>query len=122
MHNNTLITNHLKTIDVVEMVEQHKVKITVLKRFSPSEVFETSPATHVGPFGACELFKDGQEFVVDEDAKMPEGFCTSAWHTIYCNVRTLAFGGDLPWYKEKGIAINCCTDGLRPVVFKLERI
>ncbi len=104
------------------MVKRHKVKITVLKRLTPSEVFEKSPVTPSEPIGACELFREGQEFVVNEDGRMPESFCTSAWHTIYCNVRTLAFGGDLPWYKEKGIAINCCTDGLRPVVFKLERI
>jgi uncharacterized repeat protein (TIGR04076 family) len=103
------------------MVELHKVKITVLKRFIPSEVFETSPVTPVEPIEACDLFKENQEFIV-EHGKMPEGFCSSAWHTIYCNVRTLAYGGDLPWYKEKGVAINCCTDGLRPVVFKLERI
>ncbi len=106
---------------MVGMVERHKVKITVMKRFSPSEVFEKSPVTPIEPLRACELFRDGQEFIV-EDGKMPEGFCGSAWHTIYCNVRTLAFGGDLPWYKEKGVAINCCTDGLRPVIFKLERI
>jgi len=104
------------------MVERHKVKITVLKRFNPSEVFEKSPVTPVNPLGACELFKDGQEFLVREDGKMPDGFCTSAWQTIFCNVRTLAFGGDLPWFKEKGVAINCCSDGLRPVVFKLERV
>jgi len=104
------------------MIERHKVKITVLRRFSPSEVFERSPVTSVEPLKACELFRDGQEFVVGTDGKMPEGFCTSAWHTLYCNYRTLAFGGNLPWYKEKGVAINCCWDGLRPVVFKLERI
>jgi len=104
------------------MVERHKVKITVLKRFNPSEVFEKSPVTPVNPLGACELFMDGQEFLVREDGKTPEGFCTSAWQTIFCNVRTLAFGGDLPWFKEKGVAINCCSDGLRPVVFKLERV
>jgi len=108
-------------MDVIGMVKLHKVKITVLKRFSPSEVFEKSPVTPVEPLGACKLFKDGQEFII-EDGQMPEGFCSGAWHTIYCNVRTLAFGGDLPWYKEKGVAINCCTDGLRPVIFKLERI
>jgi len=104
------------------MVERHRVKITVLKRFSPSEVFEKSPATPVRPLGACDLYRDGQEFVVAQDGKMPEGFCTSAWHTIFGNVRTLAFGGDFPWFREKGIAISCCSDGLRPVVFKLERI
>lgn len=103
------------------MVERSKVKITVLKRFSPTEVFEKSPVTPVKPLGACELFRDGQEFFVDEDGKMPEGFCTSAWHTIFSDVRILSFGGNPPWFKEKGVDINCCTDGLRPVVFKLER-
>ena len=103
------------------MVELRKVKITVLKRFNPSEVFETSPVTPVAPLEACELFRDGQEFIV-ENLGMPEDFCTSAWVSIYCNVRILSFGGDLPWFKEKGVSVNCCIDGLRPVIFKLERI
>jgi len=104
------------------MADRQKVRITVLRRFSPKEVFKKNPVTPVEPMEACEILKDGQEFVVGSDGKMPEGFCTSAWQTIYCNVRTLAFGGNLPWFKEKGVAINCCLDGLRPVVFKLERI
>ena len=103
------------------MVEIHKVKITVLKRFSPSEVFEESPVTPLTIFGACEQFAEGQEFIV-EDMKMPEDFCTTAWVSIYSNVRILSFGCDLPWFKEKGVTINSCIDGLRPVVFKLERI
>jgi len=107
---------------VIKVVERHKVKITVLRRFSPSEVFKRSPVTHVGKFEACGIYRDGQEFTVGEDGKMPEGFCTSAWVSIYPNVRLLSFGGNLPWYEEKGVAINCCIDGLRPVVFKLERI
>lgn len=103
------------------MAKLHKVKITVLKRFKPSEVFAKSPATPVAPMGACELLKNNQKFIV-EDLKMPKGFCTSAWVSIYGNVRLLAFDGNLPWFKEKGIAVNCCIDGLRPVIFKLERI
>jgi len=103
------------------MMKLDKVRITVMRRFQPSEVFRTSPVTPVGPFEACDLFRDGQEFIV-ENLKMPEGFCTSAWVSIYSSVRILSFGGDLPWFKEKGVAVNCCIDGLRPVVFKLERI
>ncbi len=106
---------------VVRMVELHKIKITVLKRFHPSEVFGESPATPVKALEACGLFEDDQEFIV-ENLRMPEGFCTSAWVSIYGNIRLLGFGGNLPWFKEKGIAINCCNDGLRPVIFKLERI
>ena len=103
------------------MVKLHRIKITVMKRFSPSEVFGKSPVTPLAPMGACELFKDNQTFIVD-DLKMPENFCTSAWVSIYGNVRLLAFGGNLPWHREEGIAVNCCIDGLRPVIFKLERI
>ncbi len=102
------------------MVELHNVKVTVLKRFHPSEVFEKSPVT-AHTHDACELFKEGQEFIV-ENLRMPESFCTSAWVSIYPNIRLLSFGGDLPWIKEKGVAINCCIDGLRPVIFKLERM
>jgi len=31
-------------------------------------------------------------------------------------------GGDFPWMRQRGTMITCCTDGLRPVVFKLERV
>jgi uncharacterized repeat protein (TIGR04076 family) len=102
------------------MVKLHKVKITVLKRFLPSEVFEKSPVTsHTRE--ACSLFKDGQDFIV-ENLEMPEDFCTSAWVSMYGIIQLLSFGGDLPWIKEKGVAISCCIDGLRPVIFKLERV
>ncbi|UCD97296.1 MAG: TIGR04076 family protein [Candidatus Bathyarchaeota archaeon] len=94
--------------------------MTVLKRFHPSDVLKESPATSHAT-EACGLFSEGQIFLV-ENLKMPDGFCTSAWVSMYANVRLLSFGGDLPWIKEKGVAINCCTDGLRPVIFKLERI
>ena len=107
-------------IQVVEMVAHCKVKITVLRRFKPSEVFKKPPVTH--NLETCVRVYDGQEFIVGEDGKMPEGFCTSAWVSIYPNVRLLRFGGNYPWFKENGVAVNCCMDGLRPVIFKLERM
>jgi uncharacterized repeat protein (TIGR04076 family) len=107
---------------MIPLARRNKVKISVLRRYDPSEVFESLPATPAGPLGICEIFEDGQEFIVDENGEMPEGFCSIAWYSIFLNVRTLAFGGDMPWFKEKGVAINCCIDGLRPVIFKLERI
>jgi uncharacterized repeat protein (TIGR04076 family) len=103
------------------VVKLNKVRITVLRRFKPREVFKKSPVTPVSPMGECDIFKDGQEFILDS-MKMPDGFCNSAWVSIYANVRLLMFGGNLPWFKEKGVAINCCLDGLRPVIFKIERI
>ena len=103
------------------MTKIHDVKITVLKRFKPSDVFKKSPATFLEPTEECTIFNDGQEFIC-ENTRMPNDFCNSAWHSIYPYVRILAFGGDPPWYKEKGIIINSCVDGLRPVIFKLERM
>jgi uncharacterized repeat protein (TIGR04076 family) len=98
------------------------IKITVLRRFKPSEVFKKMPVTPKNEkFDQCTMFKDRQVFVVT-DLRKPEGFCDSAWNAIYSNVRLLQYGGNLPWFKENGVAVNCCIDGLRPVIFKLERM
>ena len=53
---------------------------------------------------------------------MPEGFCGWAWDDIYKVVQALRFHGNFHWFDEPGVSVNCCTDGLRPVVFKIERI
>jgi len=103
------------------MAERYKVKITVLKRLKPEEVFKEYPLKGE-PIDACTVYKDAQEFIVDESGRMPEGFCSWAWDDIYKVVNVPRFGGDFPWFEEKGISINCCTDGLRPVIFKLERV
>ena len=103
------------------MAKRYRVRITVLKRSRPEEVFRESPIKG-GPTRACEVFEDGQEFIVDESGRMPEGFCSWAWDDISKVVNVLRFGGNFPWFEEEGISINCCTDGLRPVIFKIERI
>ncbi|MDP3062147.1 MAG: hypothetical protein Q8O40_02875 [Chloroflexota bacterium] len=38
------------------------------------------------------------------------------------DVAHLALGGDFPWISKKGTMVSACTDGLRPVLFKLERV
>ena len=104
------------------MSDRYKLKITVLKRTDPSELFEKLPVNKKDWMVPCGVYKDGQEIIVGENLRMPEGFCQSAWLAIYPNIRTLGFGGNLPYFDEKGIAITCCTDGMRPVIFKIERI
>ena len=103
-------------------MERSKLKITVLKRQDPKDLFDEYPVKERDWFVPCEIYKDGQEIIVEENLAMPEGFCGSAWQTIYPNVRTLSFGGNLPFFEEKGVAITCCSDGMRPVIFKIERI
>jgi len=99
--------------------EANPIRITVLKRFDPKEVFKDSPvkAKYSGP---CPGFKEGQVF--DVDVSMPNMFCPYAWDAIFPMIVALKFGGNFhKWYEESGVAVACCPDGLRPVIFKLER-
>ena len=64
---------------------------------------------------------EGQEFITDL-VRIPEGFCPGAFADIFRYVSALRSGANYPWMKEKGTVLACCTDGFRPVVFRLERI
>jgi uncharacterized repeat protein (TIGR04076 family) len=97
--------------------QRQKVKITVVRR---AEV-DATPLTLAAPLGPCDIHSVGQEFII-ENGRMPEGFCQSAWITLYPDIETLAWGGNFPWYKEKGTALRCCKDAVRTVTFKLERV
>lgn len=69
----------------------------------------------------CGFFEEGQEFLL-EDPDMPKGFCSWAWADIQRDVFYVMYGSDIPGMRQRGTAIVCCTDGLRPVVFKIERL
>ncbi len=101
-----------------------KVKITVLKRVDPSVIFDGKVPNMPGTdrkYSICTAFEEGQEFIV-ENGEKPEGFCSWAWRDVYKDISVLRFGGDFDPWVEKGVAITCCTDGIRPVSFKMERI
>ncbi len=96
-----------------------KLKITVLKKMFDQQLADA----HCGPGAAvCPRFEEGQEFVV-EGLDQPEGFCGWAWDDIHKVLLTLRSGGDFrPWMRAESNVIACCTDGIRPVVFNIERI
>jgi len=102
-----------------------KMKITVVKGFTAEEVFDGEvpdhfPETFKSP---CQTHPEGQEFVM-ENLNCPEGFCNWAYADIQKDIADLAL--DSPyydkWLKGKRVQYVSCTDGMRPVVFKLERI
>ena len=101
-----------------------RVKITVLKRVDPSVIFDGNvPDRPDGKkYTICTAFEDGQEFIVEKNLRMPEGFCGWAWRDIYKDLSVLAMGGDFDPWVEKGKMITCCTDGIRPVSFTMERL
>lgn len=95
-----------------ETQQQHKCKITVLKRTVNNEwnqEFRNREGTK------CELFKDGQEFVLDSQWSAPEGFCHWAWADMRSMIQLVNEG-------KFETFVSCCTDGFRPVFFKIERI
>ena len=98
------------------------VKITVVKRLDLREIHagtDIGCASSAAP--VCERFEEGQEFVTDLDT-VPEGFCPFAFVDISRYASGLRAGADYPWMHEAGTVLACCTDGFRPVVFRLERI
>jgi uncharacterized repeat protein (TIGR04076 family) len=99
-----------------------KCKITVLKKIFNKELVDeycslNLPATCSG----CRLYALGQEFIVENHNQVPEGFCSWAWGDIQKDVTTVLFDGSFPWINQPGVAIACCSDGLMPVVFKIEK-
>jgi uncharacterized repeat protein (TIGR04076 family) len=100
--------------------EARKVKITVIQRTVNRELVEQYLDVDES-YGACDLFADGQEFVIERPWQMPEGFCAWAWADIRSEIMTIYSGGDLPWIKQRGTAIAGCTDFFRPVLFRIAR-
>ena len=73
--------------------------------------------------GACPALAEGQTFLYEGNAKMPEGFCPWAWIDIFHSCATLhASGFDNQWYARGNLRVQCCSDGVRPVSFLLEVI
>ncbi len=94
-----------------QALKKYGVKITVLKRGFEKEIIDQLKS---GPKSACTRFSDGQEFTVKSQWSMPEKFCEWAW----ADIRTY-----IPMVIGQGNRIAaCCTDGFRPVFFKIERI
>jgi uncharacterized repeat protein (TIGR04076 family) len=100
-----------------------QVKITVLKKTLNPELAEQYCIDSVT---SCPCFEAGQVFTCG--LAKPEGFCDWAWRDIHPMVAVLLTGGNFShgifkgWMKNDGTMIGCCTDGIRPVIFGIERI
>jgi len=104
----------------------YEVKITVLKCLAHPDLVEEYMGNAVKPERLedprCGVFEEGQVFVLPDASVIPDGFCAWAWADIHREILAISSGGNLdPWLKRPGLAIACCTDGFRPVVFKIER-
>ena len=97
-------------------------KVTVIRRSLDKELISEYLDPKYGDTGPCDLFSDGQEFIIDKLWEAPEGFCQSAWADIRHEIMRVATGGDMPGMRQPGVEIASCHDWFRPVIFQIERI
>ena len=95
-----------------------KVRITVKRIACYKDLMEQyeNPIEHT-----CDM-KIGQVFIANGPVR-PEGFCDSAWETIFPFVSALSNGEKNfydGWMKNERSAMISCNDGFRPVSFYLE--
>ena len=95
-----------------------RLRITVLKKmhFPDLQAQYAKPGT----FGVCTAFEEGQIFETEESK--PDGFCSWAWADIQRDVTLVRSGAEMPWIGARKTMVSCCTDGFRPVVFRIERV
>ena len=99
------------------------VKLTILKC-----TFDEELAKEYGVIGltACPVHKPGEVFIC-KGGDRPQGICGGVWDACKQMVFALAVGNDVDfydgtWVREKGVAIQACNDGLRPVIIKVEAL
>lgn len=105
-------TKENEEIGVKNFVEKYYCKITVLKCDFNDDLYNQYPYGVAIPCGRLNV---GQEFISKCRWDPPEGLCVWAWRDLIPVIQSFHEGRDNP-------SISCCTDGLRPVTFKLERI
>lgn len=102
-----------------------KVKITVLRRALFEDLCNEYGAPGFlerGGCSPCGRFEDGQEFLLEHGLDKPDGFCSYAWADIRHELMVVLNGGNRPYIGPEGTAIVCCTDAMKPVIFKIERL
>lgn len=114
------------------MDNERRIKITVLKRAFNEELAQLYG---VEELERCPEFEENEEYILEANQCMncyqtlekPEGFCEDAWQSIQKYVLALVYGSNddkkfqfNDWIKIPGVAICSCSDGIRPVIFKVE--
>ncbi len=98
------------------------VKITVVRKFTTEDVFgpDHGITWNGNPIPACG-HEVGEEFIMDHHLDRPEGLCGRAWQDLYTTLMVYFNGGDYE-FPAPGYTYQPCGDGLKPVVFKIEKM
>jgi len=104
------------------MIKTPKCKITVIKRSVNKDIIDTYLTEDMRNYTPCSKLKEGEEFIVYSEFDMPDNFCHWAWADIRHDILAGANGARYTWYKEEAMTISGCTDWIKPVLFKIEKI
>lgn len=126
---------------------QHKCRVTVIDKKLYPELqaqYCTDPNS-----GVCTCYNVGDEFIFERYGKADDFWhmgigtlvsadsqrestaggsvfphCSEAWDAISRYIYTALQGGSIMrgWMNDERIMIACCSDGTRPVIFKVERL
>lgn len=126
---------------------QHKVKLTVIDKKLYPELQKKYCADPDS--GACPCYNVGDEFIFErygaaddfwhvglntlkQTARTADNIaggpafphCSEAWDAISRYIYTGLQGGSIMrgWMNDERVMIACCSDGTRPVIFKIERM
>jgi uncharacterized repeat protein (TIGR04076 family) len=97
-----------------------KLRVTVIRKFSPEEIFGHEILRDGKPIQPCS-HEIGEAYIVNHHLDRPKGFCGQAWQDLYTTLMIYYFGGDCN-YPEPGVTYQPCGDGMRTVIFKIEKI
>ena len=126
---------------------KHKIKLTVIDKKLYPELQQQYCADPNS--GMCPCYNVGDEFIFEREdgkddfwhmglntltktdynpdtiaggPKLPH--CSEVWDAISRYIYTGLQGGSIMkgWMKDENTMITCCSDGTRPVIFKIERI
>lgn len=96
-----------------------QARITVIKKAFHQDIVAQYFPELVGQKDVCSVFQEGATFVVDGPfPSKPEGFCPWAWTDIHKVVALTMMGAN----PTPGTEFTCCSDGLRPVTFRIQRV
>lgn len=126
---------------------QHKVKVTVIDKKLYTELQSQYCADPNS--GMCPCYNIGDEFIFERYRNADDFWhmglntlqqstalentiaggkqfphCSEAWDAISRYIYTGLQGGAIMrgWMNDERIMIACCSDGTRPVIFKIERL
>lgn len=99
-----------------------KIRITVVHRELYPDLVDAygSPRMKERGLPRCKTYEDGQVFEIEGSLVMPEGFCSWAWADLQRDFAMMLMGPPDHWRDQPFLV--CCTDGFRPVAFKIEHV